>query len=48
MQMALPTTGILAWWLLKKRFTALNLVGSFLVVGGCLLVALPPFLEEKG
>ena len=45
-KMSLPTTGILAWWLLKKRFTVLNLLGSLLVVGGCLLVALPPFLEE--
>ena len=41
-QLAFPATGILAWWMLKQRFTWINLLGSLFVIGGCLMVALPP------
>jgi len=44
-QMVLPIAGVLAWWFLKTRFTALNLLGTLIVLGGCLLVVLPPYLE---
>eukprot|EP00054_Salpingoeca_dolichothecata_P026875 m.194143 g.194143 ORF g.194143 m.194143 type:complete len:414 (-) comp25790_c0_seq4:57-1298(-) len=44
-QLQLPATGILAVWLLKERFSFLSLLGSALVLGGCLLVALPPLLS---
>ena len=41
-QLAFPATGVLAWWMLKNRFTMINIVGSVLVLGGCLMVAVPP------
>eukprot|EP00056_Hartaetosiga_gracilis_P005431 m.84568 g.84568 ORF g.84568 m.84568 type:complete len:310 (+) comp12162_c0_seq1:239-1168(+) len=46
-QLTLPATGVLAFFMLKERFSLLNLVGSALVLGGCLMVALPPVDYES-
>ncbi|EGD75958.1 hypothetical protein PTSG_00666 [Salpingoeca rosetta] len=46
-QLTLPATGTLAYFMLRERFSLLNLVGSALVLGGCLMVALPPLLKEE-
>eukprot|EP00911_Craspedida_sp_UC1_P000873 UC1_evm2s664 len=46
-QLALPVTGITTRLFLNKRFSALNLLGSFLVLAGCLMVVLPPLLDEN-
>lgn len=46
-QLVLPITGLLSWLWLKQRLTLIHLAGSCMVLGGCLMVALPPLLEEK-
>lgn len=46
LQMVLPIAGILSWLFLKRSFTAVNLLGTLLVLGGCLLVVLPPYIAE--
>lgn len=46
-QLALPATGVLAWWFLNERFNVFHLTGSALVLGGCLAVALPPFISSE-
>jgi len=45
-QLSLPITGVLAYVLLRKSFSIANILGSAMVLAGCLMVALPPLLEE--
>ena len=42
MQIYTLATGVASVVILKTRFTIHNILGSLLVIGGCLLVAVPP------
>eukprot|EP00049_Salpingoeca_infusionum_P027622 m.33465 g.33465 ORF g.33465 m.33465 type:complete len:426 (-) comp9623_c0_seq1:228-1505(-) len=45
-QLTLPATGVLAYFMLGDRLTFLNILGTVFVLGGCLMVALPPLIQE--
>lgn len=45
-QLTVPTTGVLAWYYMNTRFNLYNYLGSLLVLGGCLLVAVPPMIQD--
>ena len=41
-QILIPATGVVSYWLLGSTFSTANIAGSVLVIGGCLMVAVPP------
>lgn len=45
-QIAIPVCGLFSWFLFGARFSLVNLLGTLVVIGGCLMVALPPLVES--